>query len=152
MNRLAHGAVAGLAASVPMTLVFLAGRAAGLLRIPPPAQIAAAAAAEAGARDAPDGPGFDAAWLGLHLAFGAAAGALFAAVRPALPRASGAAGLAYGAAVWVAAYGGVMPALGLYPPVARDRPARAAVTAAAHATYGWALAAVADRAGERGWG
>ena len=145
MNTLANGAVAGLAATAPMTLVFVAGRAAGLLRTPPPARITAAAAAEVGASPPPDGPALGAGWMGLHLAFGAAGGALFVAVRPLLPRSPGAAGLAYGAALWTAAYGGVMPALGLYPPVPHDRTTRAAVTVVAHAVYGWSLAAVVDR-------
>ena len=145
MNRVGRGAIAGLVATVPMTAVFVAGRAAGLLRTPPPVQITDTAEARAGVRDDLNQPAFGASWAAAHLAYGAGCGAIFAAARPALPRSSTAAGLLFGLTVWSVSYGVAMPALGLYPSLRRDRPTRVGVTAVAHAVFGLALAAVAGR-------
>src|SRR5687768_3494177 len=68
--------------------------------------------------------------LVLHLGFGAAAGALRAALAP---RSSG---VAFGLGVWAASYAGWAPALGLMPPPTRDRPGRPATMIIAHVIYG----------------
>jgi hypothetical protein len=156
MDGLMLGGLAGLAATLPMTAVIAGGRAAGWLYTPPPAQIAGTAAAKAGVRPEPAEPAFTVGWLAAHFGYGAACGALYAALRPLLPPADPVAGLGYGLAVWAVSYPGLMPGLGLYPPPPADRRSRTAVMLAAHAIFGLALAAadrqVARRAGTRAGG
>jgi len=79
-----------------------------------------------------------------HLAFGAAAGALFAlgARRlPARPMRLAAGGL-YGLMVWAVMYRRVLPALGLMPNPRRDRFGRPGTMIAAHIVYGGVLGAI----------
>ena len=54
------------------------------------------------------------------------------------------AGLLFGGGVWALAYLGIMPALGLYPPVDQEHPMRQATLIAAHAAYGITTAEVAQ--------
>ncbi len=147
MNRLVRGAVAGVVATLPMTLLILAGRAAGLLRTPPPAEMAKNLAHRADGEEALRSPIFQAGWLAGHVAIGAACGTAYALARPILPASRTANGLAYGGAVWSLGYLGLMPALHLYPWPDEDSRSRMAVMIAAHAVYGIALADVERRLG-----
>ena len=142
METLARGALAGLAATVPMTVVIGAGRAAGLMGTPPPVEITENAAQQAGEDPDRQSPEFQAAWLAAHLGYGAACGVLFAAVRPVLPRPDLVAGLLFGGAVWGASYISLLPSLNLYPPAQVDSSQRQAVMIAAHAVFGTALASI----------
>ena len=103
MEILARGALAGLAATVPMTAVIGAGRAAGLMGTPPPVEITENVAEQAGEDPDRQSSEFQAAWLAGHLGYGAACGVIFAAIRPVLPRSDLAAGLLFGVAACVAA-------------------------------------------------
>jgi putative membrane protein len=123
-----------------MTLVIETGRAAGWVRTPPPEEITANVAERAGEEPSRQNPAFQAAWLAAHLGYGAACGALYALVRPLLPRSDVAAGLLFGGAVWGVSYLGLLPALELFPPAQDDSPRRQAMMIAAHAVYGVALA------------
>src|SRR6185312_8597161 len=98
METVLRGSMAGAAATVPMTLVIEAGRAVGWVRTPPPEQITANVAERAGKAPSRQNPVFSAAWLAAHLGYGAACGALYALVRPLLPRSDVAAGLLFGGA------------------------------------------------------
>ena len=149
VNRLVRGALAGVVATVPMSLVVAAGSAAGPLRDPPPEQISATAAWKAGLRDDLTGASFSVAWMAGHLAYGGACGALYGALRPALPEDRVAAGLVWGGGVWAVSYGLLMPAMGLYPPPSRQDPARSAWMLVAHAVYGVALEIADRRIGRR---
>jgi putative membrane protein len=140
METMLRGGMAGAAATVPMTVVIEAGRVAGWVRTPPPEQITANVAERAGEEPSRQSPAFQAAWLAAHLGYGAACGALYALIRPLLPRSDVAAGLLFGGAVWGISYLGVLPALELFPPAQDDSPRRQAVMMAAHAVYGIALA------------
>ena len=142
MQTLVRGALAGLAATVPMTVVIVAGRAAGLLRTPPPVEIAENVAEQAG--ESPDrrSPAFQASWLTAHVGYGATCGALYALTRPLLPRSDINAGLLFGGAVWGVSYVSIMPALNLYPSAKDDSHRRQAVMIAAHAVFGAALARI----------
>ena len=66
MQTLARGALAGLAATVPMTAVIGAGRAAGLMGTPPPVEITENVAEQAGEDPDRQSPEFQAAWLAAH--------------------------------------------------------------------------------------
>jgi hypothetical protein len=81
-----------------------------------------------------------------HLAFGAAAGALFPLLfrrrgLPARPHRV-VAGTLYGAAIWTAMYGYLLPRLGWMPSPKRDRPYRPTTMVAAHLVYGAVLGAL----------
>jgi hypothetical protein len=145
MQTLVRGGIAGLAATVPMTLVIAAGRASGLLHTPPPVEIAENVAEQAGEDPDRHSPAFQAAWLAAHAGYGMACGVVYALARPLLPRSDVAAGLLFGGAVWAVSYLGLMPALELYPQVDDDTPRRTAVMIAAHAVFGTSLANL-DRA------
>ncbi len=149
MQTLVRGAVAGLAATVPMTAVIGVGNAAGFLRTPPPVEITENLAEQAG--EAPDlgSPAFQVGWLSAHLGYGAACGAVYALMRPLLPRSDITAGLLFGGAVWSISYMTLMPALHLYPEPQADSRWRQAVMIAAHAVFGTALAAIDRRLRER---
>lgn len=136
MRRATYGALAGLAATLPMT----AAMARLHRRLPPdqrhalpPREILAALAPRRARTDA-DGA---VATLVAHFAYGAAAGALFALQG----RRSLAAGSAYGLAVWGASYLGWIPATGLLRPATRHPARRNALMTAAHLIWGAALAA-----------
>ncbi len=58
----------------------------------------------------------EAAGTAFHYAMGATSGALYGAVAEIIPRVKAGAGLPFGAAVWVIADEGVVPALGLSKP------------------------------------
>ena len=77
MQTLARGALAGLAATVPMTAVIGAGRAAGLMGTPPPVEITENVAEQAGEDPDRQSPEFQAAWLAAHVGYGAACGVVF---------------------------------------------------------------------------
>jgi putative membrane protein len=144
MDDRVRGLLAGIAATVPMTAVIAAGRAAGWLGSPPPKQISARLAERGDVDDDLSPPAFDAAWFAAHFGFGGLCGAVYSSLRSFLPAAPPAAGLGYGLAVWTVSYGLLLPALGLYPSPRHDRPSRLAVMIAAHAVFGIALAE-ADR-------
>jgi len=145
MQTLARGALAGLAATVPMTVVIGAGRAAGLMGTPPPVEITENVAQQAGEDPNRQSPEFQAAWLAAHTGYGAACGMVFSAIRPMLPRSDLIAGLLFGAAVWGVSYISLMPSLNLYPPAQDDSNQRQVVMIAAHAIFGTALASVDHR-------
>jgi hypothetical protein len=145
METLARGALAGLAATVPMTAVIGAGRAAGLMGTPPPVEITENVAEQAGEDPDRQSPEFQAASLAAHAGYGAACGMLFSTIRPVLPRSDLVAGLLFGGAVWGVSYIGLMPSLNLYPSAQDDSNQRQAVMIAAHAVFGTALANIEHR-------
>lgn len=140
MEWAVRGALAGLAATAPMTAVIGVGRAAGWLRTPPPVAITEEVAERAGQDPERESPAFQAEWLAAHFAYGAACGAIYGGIRPRLPRSNVAAGLLFGGAVWGVSYLGVLPALNLFPSATEDSRSRQAVMIAAHAVFGLALA------------
>ncbi len=145
LGRMRRGATAGLVATVLMTTVIAGGRALGLLRTPPPAQITANLAERVGVEPERDHVGFQFVWLAAHAGYGVACGAGYAAVRSLLPRSTALAGLIYGGVVWGASYIGLMPGLDLYPPPEDDRKSRLGVMVLAHAVFGLSLAVIHRR-------
>jgi hypothetical protein len=134
------GAVAGLAATAPMTAVMLI-----LHRLLPRAQryplepyrITRRLANRLGLhRLAGDREARLAATTAAHFGYGAAAGALFPALRSWLPLPGVLAGAAYGLAVWAGSYLGLVPALGLLSPATRHPKQRNALMIAAHLVWG----------------
>src|SRR5688572_19499017 len=108
MHAAIRGAVAGVAATIPMTMVILGMRALGLIGTPPPKQITANAAATVGLHDDVPEPHFSAVWLIAHLGYGAACGMVYALLRPHLPVPYTVTGLAVGEAIWSVSYLGLL--------------------------------------------
>ena len=159
MNRILLGALAGLAATAPMTLAMKLMHAA----LPrheqyplPPRQVTEGMAEKAGLNEHLDEEERAAATWASHFAYGTACGALYGAlsegldsldVPPAL------AGVGFGLAVWAGSYLGWLPAAGIISPATEHPPRRNALMIAAHvvwgATAGLTLDMLADGDGER---
>ena len=144
-HRSLRGAAAGFVATVPMTIVMEAMRAAlpaEQHRRMPPREVVdrtidktIETTGEGAQLDRSDRAALTTI---AHFAFGAAAGALYGAAIGSR-RASALTGLAYGLAVWALAYGVGLPSLGLHPATARDTKDRTGVLVASHAVWGAAL-------------
>lgn len=148
MHATAAGAVAGFAATAPMSLamVLLHRLLPPGQRYPlPPRQITDALVDEAAdAGLAPDLPREQrrTATLVNHFAYGAGAGALYGAL-PIRPSPAG--GVGYGLAVWTVSYLGLLPALGLLPRATHAPAPRNALMIAAHVVWGLSLGILAGR-------
>ena|SRR5438105_11479454 len=146
MKVLLRGAIVGAVATVPMSLLMLGAKRAGLMGTQPPEKITARLLSGLGwkrrSRESQD-----LAASMLHLAFGAGAGALFAALRRALPLPVPAVlqGVAFGSGVWFVSYMGWVPWLRIMPPADEDRPGRPQTMLAAHWVYGGVLGALSGR-------
>ena len=139
------GAAAGFAATVPMTVVMEALRAAlprEQHRPMPPREIVDRTI-EKSVETTGQGTELDrgdrAALTTLaHLAFGTGAGAVYGAA-VGTRRSSVLAGIAYGLGVWAVAYGVGLPSLGLHPAAADDTKDRNEVLIASHIAWGAVL-------------
>jgi len=141
--RLAKGLLAGVVATAPMTVAMELGRRAGLLRRLPPEAITDRLLDSAGTTMANREQRQSVAVL-VHLATGAALGAIYAALpRPNRLTHRIGLGASYGLGVYTLNYAGLAPKLRLMPPPSQDRPGRQVTTLAAHlvfgATLGWLL-------------
>jgi uncharacterized membrane protein YagU involved in acid resistance len=136
VKRFARGALAGLAATAPMSSVMLLGKAVGTLGEPPPRRLTRLLTRPLGSL-APTGRELDWAALGAHLAFGAAMGVVWELLPRRWHTAPG--GAAFGLAVWGVNYAGWLPATGLMPAPSRDRIARPTTMVLAHLMFGAAL-------------
>jgi hypothetical protein len=147
LQALSDGALAGLAATLPMSAVMQAAKVAGLLPEHPPERITENALESAGVHLTERESNVVSA--AAHLAFGAAAGALFGVLhrRLPLPVPAAAHGVVFALGVYAASYEGWLPGLGLRPEPeetpAKIRPAMIA----AHVVYGAALGACLQRLG-----
>jgi len=152
VRRLVEGGIAGLTATAPMTLAMAAMH--GQLpwferRSLPPRQITMRAAQKVGLRQHLGERQRKTATLTAHFGYGAAVGSLYAPLASAahLPPVPG--GVAFGLAVWLVSYLGLLPATGLYPPATRESARRNALMVAAHLVWGVALALLIDFLGRR---
>ncbi|HEX8707905.1 MAG TPA: DUF6789 family protein [Pyrinomonadaceae bacterium] len=149
---LLYGALAGLAATVPMTAVM------GLLhralpeheRYPlPPREITMEIAEEVGVKEQLDEPGRVGVTLAAHFGYGAAIGALYAPLARRSPLAPALSGAAYGLAVWAGSYLGWLPAMGILRPATQHPPRRNALMITAHLVWGVAAGVMLDELQER---
>ena len=147
LQALADGAMAGLAATLPMSAVMQAAKTAGLMPEQPPERITERALRAVGVHLSERES--DGASAAAHLAFGAAAGALFGVlhrrIRPPVPAAAH--GVVFGLLVYGASYEGWIPSLGLLAPPAREDSGIQPAMMAAHVVYGAALGAALQRLG-----
>lgn len=144
-RRALRGALDGFVATLPMTAFMWSARQLGLLGELPPRKITKSFLHRLGAR--PEHETTSALTAMNHLAFGAGAGALYAAVAPRTRVAIGALpGIGYALGVWLASYQGWVPAAGIMPPVSRDhRFGRPTSMALAHVVYGGVLGMLTAR-------
>ena len=151
-RNMLSGAVAGFAATAPMTAAMVAmhRHLPRQERYPlPPRQITEELAEEAGINDELSEPHWRAATLFNHFACGAAAGAVYAPLARDVPIHPVAKGVAFGLAVWTVSYLGLLPAAGILPPATRHPARRNALMIAAHVVWGAATGVLADRLDSR---
>lgn len=149
MNRILLGALAGLAATGPMTLAMklMHEQLPREEQYPlPPRQVTEGLAEKAGVNEHLDeGERETATWVS-HFAYGAACGALYGAVtgektdgHPLL------AGVGFGLAVWAGSYLGWLPAARILAPATEHPPRRTALMIAAHVVWGASVGAGLER-------
>ena len=144
-HNVLRGTAAGLAATIPMTIVMEALRAAlpaERHRRMPPREIVDRTIEKTrettGKASELDRGDRVALTTIAHLAFGAAAGAVYGATVGSR-RSSVLTGMAYGLGVWAAAYGVGLPSLGLHPAATDDTKDRNEVLVASHVVWGAVL-------------
>jgi hypothetical protein len=145
MNRILLGALAGLAATAPMTLAMKLMHE----QLPPgekyplpPRQVAEGLAEVAGVNEHLDEEDREAATWASHFAYGAACGALYGALGGRVKRHAALAGAGFGAAVWAGSYLGWLPAAGILTPATEHPPRRNALMIASHVVWGVTAALV----------
>ncbi len=154
MNRILLGALAGLAATGPMTLAMklMHEQLPREERYPlPPRQVTEGLAEKAGVNEHLEESEREAATWASHFAYGAACGALYGAVagervdgRPML------AGAGFGLAVWAGSYLGWLPAAGIISPATEHPARRNALMIAAHVIWGATTGAAVGRLSDDG--
>lgn len=136
------GALAGLIATVPMTIVMLVlqqllpGEEDEPL---PPEQITTSVQKRTGAEKPENEPQRDVMSLVAHFGFGAAAGAVFTSLANILPVPTMVSGLVYGLLVWAGSYLGWLPAAKILPSATKESPWRNLLMIVAHLVWGAAL-------------
>ena len=150
-RRLVTGSLAGALSTIVMSAFMLAAERLGWLTEQAPETVTRRSVKLAtGSRIR--GTKLHALTVILHLGFGAASGALYAAI-PGKPRkpalASGLTGALYATVVWFVSYWGFLPGLGLMPPVSEDERRRPLVMLLAHWLYGGALGLLVAARAER---
>lgn len=147
-RAVAVGVAAGAVATLAMSAVMLPARWLGLLGTQPPRRISDRGLHVAGKGPTTAEPVRRLGTALVHIATGAACGALFGLARFHAHREISpvVAGPTFGAAVWGGAYVVAAPTLELFPPPSDDRPGRPQVMFVAHLIYGFVTAALFDRA------
>ena len=148
MQRLIAGAIAGTAATLPMSAVMVALRQAApsaQRQSLPPKQITLELARRAGIARKLDGAERDAASTVMHFGYGGAVGALYPYASQRLPGPTLLRGALFGLAVWAASYLGWLPAEGILRPATREPAGRNTMMIGAHLVWGAATAVVSER-------
>jgi hypothetical protein len=139
MKRILLGALAGLAATGPMTLAMklMHEQLPREERYPlPPRQVTEGLAEKAGVDEHLGEEGRKAATWASHFAYGAACGALYGAVTGERVKNPVLAGVGFGLAVWAGSYLGWLPAADVLSPATEHPPRRNALMIAAHVVWG----------------
>lgn len=156
MNRILLGALAGLAATAPMTLAMKLMHEV----LPeheqyplPPRQVTEGMAEKAGVNEHLDDEERAAATWVSHFAYGTACGALYGALSESLEGVGAPpalAGVGFGLAVWAGSYLGWLPAAGIISPATEHPPRRTALMIAAHVVWGATAGAMLDKLADDG--
>jgi len=142
------GALAGLIATLPMSVVMLALHKLfpPSERYPlPPEQITSELADRAGAESAGQGPMLDFLAGLAHFGFGTSAGSLFIPIAKVIPLPPLLTGLIYGFLVWFVSYQGWIPRARLLPPASREPTRRNLLMIVAHLVWGGVLVWLLER-------
>lgn len=93
----------------------------------------------------------DQMWLSAasHVGYGAAAGAIYAALAPRIPARPIVKGTAWGLLVWTVSYLGLLPALGILTPATRHPARRNLLMILAHLVWGSAIGIFTDMLDDR---
>ncbi|MCG7600196.1 DUF1440 domain-containing protein [Halomonas sp. McH1-25] len=148
MNRYLAGAIGGLLATIPMTLVMerLHRRLPSESRYPlPPREVTENMAGKLGHDPHPDEDRLIGSSLLAHFAYGAATGALYPLVFRGPVRHPAVYGSGYGVAIWAASYLGWVPAFNVLEPATRQPWNRRRLMLCAHAVWGAGTLLVAER-------
>ncbi|HKX32306.1 MAG TPA: DUF1440 domain-containing protein [Blastocatellia bacterium] len=139
MNRLIKGALAGLAATAPMTLAMTVMHA----RLPrpeqyalPPRLITEKVVEKAGGEEQLDERERRRLTLVGHFSYGLMAGACYPLLADGMKLPPVASGALYGLAVWAGSYLGWLPAVEILRPATEHPPRRTALMIAAHLIWG----------------
>lgn len=150
MHRAITGALAGAAATVPMTIFWEALH----VRLPgdpprplPPREVAEGLAVKAGISRELSELQMQRLSMALHFGYGTATGALFGIIAPRRPRAALGAGMLFGLGVWAASYLGWLPASGIRQSPRWDPPVRTRLLIASHLVWGAAAGLLVNRMG-----
>ncbi len=152
MNRMLAGAMAGLVATIPMTLFMEAmhRRLAGEPPRPlPPREVAEALAVKAGRHREMSERDLQNLTLAVHFGYGALTGAIFGAVAPRARATMPGAGMLFGLGVWASSYLGWMPALGVRQSPRYDPPTRTRLMVASHLVWGGSAGAILAAASDK---
>ncbi|HZI17422.1 MAG TPA: DUF6789 family protein [Pyrinomonadaceae bacterium] len=139
MNRFVAGTLAGLAATVPMTLSMklMHEQLPAEEQYPlPPRLITEEMAEIAGVDEKLDEPEMKGLTILSHFAYGAACGAIYGPLTKKLPAGGVLGGVAFGLAVWTGSYLGWLPAAGILTPATEHPGRRNALMIAAHVVWG----------------
>ena len=147
LDQVLSGGAAGFLATIPMTAFMEAShrRLPQRERYPlPPRLITEEFAEKAGVNGELNEDDRRVLTLASHLAYGAAAGAIFAPLvqNTSLPRVT--TGVAFGLAVWTGSYMGWLPAADILPPATEQPARRNALMIGAHVVFGAALGMLTD--------
>ena len=147
IRPLIQGALAGLAATAPMTAAMMLGhrRLPWHERYPlPPRQITMRVASAVGVRKYLDEDKKRGMTLVAHYGYGAAMGTLFGAMTGTAskdqPACNIGQGMAFGLGVWAAGYLGLLPALGIFRPATQHPTRRNLLMVGSHVVWGASLA------------
>lgn len=154
LRRLLTGAIAGLAATVPMTLFMLAAKQ----KLPrrqqyrlPPREIVARVAEKVKLREEIDQePEETTATTIGHFGYGALTGALYGLLLAPINISSILKGILFGVLVWSGSYLGWLPAAGLYPSVKQISDERNLLMMASHWVFGAFTGMIADKLSKQG--
>ncbi|MBW3636585.1 MAG: DUF1440 domain-containing protein [Armatimonadetes bacterium] len=146
MNRIISGALAGFAATAPMTLVMLVFH-----RWPrheaeplPPQQITEEIAERTGLESHLDENRLTVATGAAHFGFGAAGGAVYGLLADKIPLPPALKGAVWGLMVWSVSYLGWIPAARILRPATQHSAQRNGLMIAAHLVWGVAMAFLAE--------
>lgn len=139
MDRALAGGIAGLAATLPMTISMemMHDNLPPEEQYPlPPREITEKLAEEAGVDDDLSEKEHRAATLAAHFGYGAACGVVYGLASPVLPGSPVARGIGFGLAVWTGSYLGLLPSLGILKSAKEHPMRRNALMIAAHVVWG----------------
>ncbi len=146
LGRLFAGAIAGLAATLPMSLVMMKGHRKRSQWNPlPPRQITAATIDSVGLDESVSEETEAALTVLNHFAYGASMGGLYGVLADRRSPVAGiTTGVCYGVGVWAISYLGWLPATGLYRSAAEDSRERNLLMLGAHVVWGGTLGCLTE--------